>query len=469
MSVATKGPPSRLVEISGAPNVTSDPAELAAYGVDGKTPTAAVKPGTAEEVAEVVKFAAAEKLAVIACGARTKLGMGFPPRAYDVALDVTRMDRVVAFDPGDLTVSVEAGIRLHKLGATLTEHRQFLPLSVPYVRRATVGGTVASGVDMPQRQLYGIARDYLLGVEYVTGEGVLAKSGGRVVKNVSGYDLHKLMIGALGTLGIMTRLNFRTFTLPAATEAVVARFASAEAALKMRDRMAQSALAPQTLDILSPRVAELFLGEAGARHGRENAVGAFPADLLSTREWAVTTGFSGNEKVLVRYAGELTRMASEAGATGMKTLGGRELAGAFSYKRELIPIALDSSPATTIVKMSVLPMRMKEAIESAARAAEANGLRWAAMARGVGVIYVVLLPREKNEQTRASVAKATEQILTACGTLEGNATVPWCPAEWKGAVKVWGLDRAEFPMMAKLKNVFDAPGVLSPGRFMGGL
>jgi len=469
MSLATKIAPSRLTDIAGAQNVTNDPAELAAYTVDGKVPSAAVRPGTAGEVAEVVKFAAAEKLALIATGARTKLRIGLPPRAYDVAVDLTRMDRVVACDPGDLTVAVEAGIPLHKLSATLAEHRQFLPLAAPYVDRATVGGTVATGVDTPLRQFYGTARDYLLGVEYVTGEGVQAKSGGHVVKNVSGYDIHKLMIGALGTLGIITRLNFRTFTMPAATQALVARFATMDAALKMRHQMAKNALTPQTLDILSPRVAQLFLGDPGARHAASAGVAAFPKDLLSTREWALTTGFSGNEKVLARYAAELTKIATDSGATGMKVLGGRELAGAFSYKRELIPIALDSSQATIIIKMSVLPMRMKEAIEGAAKIAEANGLAWATMARGLGVIYVALLPTAKDDDARRRVAAAVEKILQACGTLEGNATVPWCPAEWKGPVKVWGLDRPEFSMMAKLKNVFDAPGVLSPGRFMGGL
>lgn len=469
MSTAIRVAPSRLAEIAGAPNVINDPAELAAYAVDGQTPAAAVRPGDQQELAEVVKFAATEKLALIATGARTKLGMGLPPRAYHLALDTTRLDRVVACDPGDLTVSVEAGIPLRKLAATLAEHRQFLPLAVPYSSGATIGGTLASGVDTPLRQFYGTARDYLLGVEYVTGEGVRAKSGGRVVKNVSGYDLHKLMIGAMGTLGVMTRLNFRTFTMAAASQALVARFPTADAALSMRHRMAQSALTPQTLDIVSPRVAELFLGPAGARHATAENVAPFPPDLLSTTEWAVTTGFSGNEKVLARYADELTRIATESGATAMKLLGGRELAGAFSYKRELIPIALDASPAATIVKLSVLPMRMKEAIEAAARAAEVNGLAWATIARGVGVIFVALLPREKNDDARASVAKATDQILRACSTLEGNGTVPWCPTEWKASVRIWGLDRSEFPMMAKLKNLFDAPGILSPGRFMGGL
>jgi glycolate oxidase FAD binding subunit len=465
MSVATKTAPSRLADIAGGPNVSNDPADLAAYAVDGKIPAVAVRPGTADQVAEVVKFAAAEKLAIVASGTRTKLEMGLPPRQYDVAVDMTRMDRVVACDPGDLTVSIEAGIPLQKLGVTLAEHHQFLPLAVPYASRATVGGTVSSGVDTPLRQFYGTARDYLLGVEYVTGEGVKAKSGGRVVKNVSGYDLHKLMIGSMGTLGIMTRLNFRTFTMPSATQALVARFDSAASALKMRHRIAQSALTPVTLDILSPRVAELF---AGAAAGRQ-VTGTLPTDLLSTKEWTLTTGFSGNDKVLARCVTELTRIASEAGTKGVKVLSGADVATAFRYKCELIPIALESSAATTIVKMSVLPMRMKEAIEGAARIAEVNGQKWAMMARGIGVVYVMLLSAERNREAGLRVATATDQILTACGTLEGNATVPWCPTEWKSLVKVWGVERPDLAMMQKLKNVFDASGTLSPGRFMGGL
>ncbi len=124
--------------------------------------------------------------------------MGAAPRQYDLALDLTRLDRVIAYDPGDMTLSVEPGIPLRRIESALAEHRQFLPLVVPFMDRATVGGTIASGVDSPLRQFYGTARDYVLGIEFVTGDGASAKSGGRVVKNVSGYDLHKLMIGALG-------------------------------------------------------------------------------------------------------------------------------------------------------------------------------------------------------------------------------------------------------------------------------
>jgi FAD/FMN-containing dehydrogenase len=320
-------------------------------------------------------------------------------------------------------------------------------------------------VDTPLRQFYGTARDYLLGVEYVTGEGVLAKSGGRVVKNVTGYDLHKLMIGSLGTLGVVLRINFRTFTLPENSRTFVALFESAARALDMRNRMAQSSLTPSTLDVFSPSVADLLSSDVAVRYGS----GVFPADLLSNKNWALTTGYAGNDKVLARYTAELSRMAQEAGAVGVKELAPGAVPAAFSRTREFIPIALQSSPATAILKISVLPMRMKEMLEVVARIAESNSVPWAAMARGLGVIFVALLPDEKNEEWRRRVTQTADQTINACGSLEGNATIPWCPSEWKSTMKIWGLERADVAQMQKVKRVFDPAGVLSPGRFMGGL
>ena len=137
---------------------------------------------------------------------------------------MTRLNRVLAYDPGDLTLSIEAGVPLCDVQRTLAEHGQFLPLEVPFMNRTTVGGTIASGVDSPLRQFYGTARDYILGLEFVTGEGIAAKSGGRVVKNVTGYDIHKLLAGSLGTLGVITRINLRTFPRPSNTRGFVASF-----------------------------------------------------------------------------------------------------------------------------------------------------------------------------------------------------------------------------------------------------
>jgi glycolate oxidase FAD binding subunit len=455
---------SRLGDIVGNANVISDPGQLATYEIDGKIPRAAMRPGTAAEVAAIVKFAASEQLAIVASGARTKLEMGFAPSRYDLALDMTRLDRVSAYDPGDLTLSVEAGVPLHALGQTLAEHRQFLPLAVPFMSQTTIGGLIASGVDSPLRQFYGTARDFLLGMEFVTGEGATAKSGGRVVKNVTGYDIHKLMIGSMGTLGVITRVNFKTFPMPIRSRGFVARFASAERAFDMRNRIARSALTLLTMEIVSPRVAELFESEAASRY--EPA--PMPSNVISRTEWALTAGYAGNDEVLKRCSADLERMAEEAGATGAVVLADT-LRPAFNRKREFIPIALGSSPAATMVKMSVLPMHMASLLGSAQRAAESNALPWAAMARGLGVIYFALLPVDRAEDAKARSAKVTDAIHAACAGLGGQSTIPWCPTEWKSALKIWGLPRADFALMQKVKRVFDAQGVLSPGRFVGGI
>jgi glycolate oxidase FAD binding subunit len=455
---------SRLCEIVGAANVASDFAQLATYEIDRKLPAAAVRPATSEEVAEIVKFAAAEKLALVACGARTKLGIGYAPSRYDLALDVTRLNKVIAYDPGDLTLSVEAGVPLAKLAQVLAEHHQFLPLPVPFVNRTTIGGVIASGVDSPLRQFYGTARDFLLGMEFVTGEGIAAKSGGRVVKNVTGYDIHKLMIGALGTLGVITRVNFKTFPMPLAARGFVARFATFESALDMRQRIAQSPLTPLTMEILSPRVAELFGSDAATRYERA----AMPANVISNNEWALTTGYAGNDRVLERFAADLQRMAEQSGATGVTILA-ENLPPAWARKREFIPVALASSPATTIVKISVLPMRMKDALAAAQKSAESNNLRWAAMARGVGIIYFAILPSDHTEEWRQRVTTAAREMQQACAQLGGHATIPWAPAEWKSALQIWGPPRPDAPQMQKLKSVFDPQSILSPGRFAGGI
>ena len=454
MNVARLSVASRLAAIAASAHVSDDPAQLASYAIDGKTPTAAARPGTVEEAAEIVKFAAAENLAILATGARTKLAMGMPPRQYDVALDMTRLASVVAYDPGDLTLSVEAGIQLRTLSGVLAEHRQFLPLAPPFFDRATVGGTLASGVDSSLRQSYGTARDFVLGMEFITGDGTLVKSGGRVVKNVAGYDLHKLMLGALGTLGVITRINFRTFPLPAPCWMFVAAFDGAGGALAMRGRIAHSPLAPLALDMLNPGAGALLSSDASP---------------FSAARWTLAASFAGNEAVLARVQRELPHMAEESEALGAVVLDGDEASSALGRVREFIPIALAASPATTIVKIGVPPTRMKEILDAAARAADADALPWAALARGVGVIYFALLPGEKSEEARLAVTRAAAKILSASSALEGHATIPWCPGEWKGALEVWGAKRADFEIMEKLKKVFDPRGVLSPGRFVGGL
>lgn len=465
MTVAGQSIPARLTAIIGAANVSADPVELAPLGIDGKLPSAVARPGSSEEIAELLKFAAAEKLATIPMGARTKLNIGFPPRQYDLAMDITRLDRLVCYDPGDLTLSVEAGVPLCKLQSALSEHHQFLPLAVPFMNRTTVGGTIASGVDTPLRQLYGTPRDYILGMEFVTGEGTLAKSGGRVVKNVTGYDIHKLMVGALGTLGIITKVNFRTFPQPDASRGFVALFSTSAQAVDMRHVIAQSPLRPMTVELFSPGVADLFSAEAAAQCTNS----PLHSNPLSKSHWALTVGFSGNENLLARYESDLSRMAQKSGAQSVTILASEDLRTAWARKREFTPIALASSSAATIVKVSVLPSQLNEILTKVQSFAENYSVPWVAMARGCGVVYFALLPKARDEDTRTRVSQTVDQIQAATSGLGGNSAIPWCPGEWKGTLRVWGPDRGASAAMQKIKKTFDPAGLLSPGRFVGGI
>jgi glycolate oxidase FAD binding subunit len=457
--------PSRLADIVGASNLLTDPARIAAFEVDGMCPSAAARPGSAEEVVGLVRLAVADKLAVIATGARTKIGFGMPPERYDLAIDMTRLDRVIAYDPGDLTLSVEAGLPLAKLAPVLAGHKQFLPLAVPFIDRATIGGTLASGVDTPLRNFYGTPRDYVLGMEFVTGEGVLAKSGGRVVKNVTGYDLHKLMIGSFGTLGVITRANFKTFPLPGLSRGFLASFSEADGALEMRRRVAESPLRPVTFEILDPQMAQIFPRMAPPGQLSLPA----PGRWFSRSQWCVAIGFEGQEKVIERYTSELKAIADAAGATASHVLDDETRPTVWGWLRESVPMMLEASPATTILRISVLPAQLRDIFRKTQQIAQANELPVALLARGVGVCYCAFLPPRRDLESVQRLAKASKALFEAAEQAGGRAVIERCPLELKRALSVWGEPREDFPLMQRVKKVFDPHRLLSRGRFVGGL
>ncbi len=452
MSSPAKAMRSRIGEIVGAANFTDDPAQLARYAVDGVQPSAAVRPGAANEVAELVKLAVAEKLAVIPMGERTKLNIGMPPARYDLAIDMTRLDRVISYDPGDLTLSVEAGIPLAKLAATLAEHKQFLPLEVPFHERATIGGTLASGVDSPLRQMYGTARDFVLGMEFVTGDGALAKSGGRVVKNVSGYDLHKLMLGAIGSLGVMTRINFKTFPLPAELRGWLAGFTRAEDAFAFAQTIRKSPLAPRTLEIFDMPAAAIL--DAQIPVGRT--------------EWNVAISAAGNGRVLERIAGDLQNLSRNANAAAFHALDSSAVASLLTANREFPALTANKFTDCVIAKITTLATQMAETVQLLKSIAAERGLPCAVLARGVGVIYFALLLTERDATTMERVTQCAREIVSVAGK-NNRGMILRSPLELKREMSVWGAPREDFPLMQRVKQAFDPHGIFAPGRFVGGL
>jgi glycolate dehydrogenase FAD-binding subunit len=458
----------RLESLLGAPHIAADPATCADFAVDEIIPTAIAKPASAEEVAEIVRFAALEKLALIPCGNRTKLGMGMPPSRYDIAIDMTALNHIAHYDPGDLTLSVGAGANFNDCAVPLYNQKQFLPLSVPFYFESTIGGIIASGVDSSLRHSYGTARDFLIGAEFVDGTGKLCKSGGRVVKNVTGYDLHKLLIGSLGTLAVITRLNFRTFPAAPASRGFVASFRAAEDALLLRRLVADSPLAPASLELLSPQLMQHLLDAA---KNAEDPAGTSLEGKVPVNSWHLCVSVEGPGEVCDRSARDLARLAGQPATKNIQSIILSENDGAdlWHYIGQAVPVLLESSPAAAIFKIAQLPSRLGPLLHQLSAIARQLSLAHAVMARGCGVVYFALLPQMSNAaplQDLASEADTLSRLTTAasaifqlCARETASATLPWCPTALKHGLRVPAVSAGH-----RLKSAFDPHNIFAPGR-----
>lgn len=235
----------------------------AAYPIDGVTPDRAWRPGSAEEVAELLASAAAAGQVVSPQGGRTALSLGRPLERYDVALDLTGLDRTVAYEPDDLTVTVGAGMSLRALQSMLAEYGQYLPIDPPPDGRVSIGGLLATARPGAWRGQLPAARDLLLGATVATPSGELVTTGGRVVKNVSGYDLHRLHTGALGVFGVIVEASFKLATLPPGARSLAVRCERVEDAAALALELRELALPLRALSVLSPQASAVAGLEEG--------------------------------------------------------------------------------------------------------------------------------------------------------------------------------------------------------------
>lgn len=477
---------SRLGSAIGTSQVIGDPAVCAEYAVDEIIPSAVAKPSSVEEVAEVVRLAAVEKLTLIPCGNRTKLAIGMPPSSYDLALDLTGLNQIAHYDPGDLTVSVDSGLPLASLNAALFEHHQFLPLLVPWYSRSTIGGVIASSIDSPLRHFYGTARDFLIGAEFIDGTGRLCKSGGRVVKNVTGYDLHKVLIGSLGTLAVITRLNFRTFPAPPASRGFVASFPTAEGALALSRKINESPLTPLTLDVLNPGLAQIFASRtpatpevalfAGENRTSNQTFLPLIGGWFRPAEWQLCAAFGGTPEVLDRYARDLIRLAEESQASSTSILDDSTRPSLWGRLRETCSMLLEASPATAIFKLTTLPSQHSSLFAKLREVADRSALPHALVARASGPIYFALLPSSSNPTSLQLLTQAATAVFSFCAKENVPAILLSCPTALKRGLDIWGFPRAsntssrsDLVLICRLKSAFDPQNLFAPGRFVGGV
>jgi glycolate oxidase FAD binding subunit len=451
----------KLQSLLGATRVTSAVDALPSFAVDGISPTAIIQPASAEEVAEVVSFAAREKLAVVSCGSRSKLEIGMPPARYDIALDLTGLCRIAHYDAGDLTLSVDAGMPLRQLEQALAEKQQFLPLAVPCFETSTVGGAVASGIDSVLRQQYGTARDFLIGAEFVDGTGRICKSGGRVVKNVTGYDLHKLLIGSLGTLCVITRLNFRTFPLAQVSGGHLGSFAGVDGALEFRRGVEAAALPLSNLEVLSPGIAAILA--AILRRAKSDV----PQGLEQGR-WCVYASYEGNAAVVERLSRELEKFAHDTDATNCEPLDKSTDESLGGMLREAFEWLRFASPAVLLLRVA-LPGFSAEVSAGLSDILKANSARGALLLRARGIIYFLAQGDSEEGAALDRLEKTARDVIRLVAEKQGHTTLLHAPLALKSRASIWGGADDNIGLVRRVKQAFDPQSLFAPGRFWGGL
>jgi len=436
----------KLAEIVGEAHVLTG-AECAPHVVEGRTPECAAFPGSTEDVAAILAVAGERGTPVTPWGGGTRMALGSPPARPGLVLGLGRLGRLLEHEPGDLTATAEAGMTFEAFQSALGRRGQWLSLDPPQAARATLGGILASDASGPRRHLYGTARDLLIGLTMVLADGSIVRGGGKVVKNVAGYDLPKLAIGSLGTLGVIVEATVKLRPRPDADRLVIARFATIkDAGLAARAIMA-SDLIPSALDLVDAEALR-------ALHGDGASGGA-----------ALLAGVDGIAEQVEWQCAELLRLLKDGRLTGSRVLDGADRDEAWQALGEMAERAF--ADVTAGMKWGVLPTQVSELMERGGAIARQSGLRAAFSAHaGLGIVQAVLGAAGGDAERLAQTLSEWRALVVAAG---GHALVEWAPLAVKERIAVWDAPGPGHRIMREIKAELDPRGILNPGRFVGGI
>lgn len=417
----------------------ADPAQPRAL-IDGRTPDAAARPRSDADVQTILELAHEHELAVAPIGGATMTALGMPPERYDLALDLAAMTGVVAYEPDDFTITVEAGLPLAALQRRLAEHGQFVPLDQAQFERATVGGIAAVGRGGLRRRAFGYPRDWVIGMRMIRADGTPIKGGGRVVKNVSGYDLPKLFCGSLGTLGVIVELTFKLRPLPTSDQMAILAAADFAAALEAGRAAMRAEPSLQAAVALSADAA----GELGGEFARAGA--------------AIALRMSGLEQAVVESLTRATDAARAAGATG----GAATDEGVIETWQAIFDLELATPADQLRLRLGVPPASLADAVAHL-QASLPGAARWIAAADS-GLLFV-----DAPCADPVAAAQGIDAARAALAPLGGNLTVEQAPPELKQRIDIWGPAGEGARLMHRVKQEFDPQRTLNPGRFVDGI
>ena len=413
-------------------------ADFARFAIDGMRPERVVRPTSVPQVCRVMESASGRGLAVVPAGFGAHLGHGATPGRPFLALVLGSLNELVEHQPANMTLTAEAGMSLAQLQAVAARAGQWLPVDPPLPAETSLGGLISANLSGPSRFSQGTVRDLLIGITVVRADGSLVKSGGRVVKNVAGYDMGKLYCGSLGTLGIIVEATFKLRTIPRARAATRMTCPDMAHVAALLERILTAPLEPLFIELVAhvPAAGSGYVVVVGFGGAQEDV-----ADQGTTL------------RSLVAADNRLEELADEEVSVFLEELRDSQVLGEGSLR----------------LKASLLPARLSAFMAALEKESQTGELTMAVQAHaGNGIIHVRVV-RADGPDPRGSMLGAVERLRAEAVSLGGTLIVEQAAPQLKADLDLWGGGIEGLALMKRIKQTLDPGGILSPGRFVGGI
>ena len=418
----------------------------AGYSIDDIVPAAVLRPSSEDELCEIVGSADRDGTAVFPWGGGTRMNIGNVPQRQGIVVDTRNLNRVVSHNSADLTATFQAGITLQTVSEVLAGAGQILAIDPPLPHRATIGGVLATGISGPTKWHFGHLRDTVIGMKIVQPDGTVAKSGGQVVKNVSGYDMSRLHIGGLGGLGLILEASFKLTPDPMYQTTMIAEFGS------VAESMACA------LEVFNSHVTPLALTGFNEQFGRTVGFDRPARDYLAVR-------LGGRPRTLDRQVNEIGTAYRRHGASDVEQRDG-PVAGGLWHRLADFGWDHDSEPSLN-VRITVMPNEVA-GICQRIQSLKLGGTQPAVVCQpGFGTVEASWFDPEPTDGGPTDLKNLIRSVRETVGTVDGRTVVQRCPTEIKREFDVWGDEPSGIVVMRRLKSQYDPNNIMNPGRLVG--
>lgn len=419
------------------------------YVIDKLSASAVVSPSNIEELKISLAFANERDLKVAPWGGGTLVDIGNQPERFDVAIDMSKLNQVIEHNPKDLTAIVQAGITLQNLQSALNKRNQFVALNPPVPSLSTVGGTLATNIAGPLKWQNGSPRDTVIGMKIVQSDGTITKSGGRVVKNVSGYDMSRLHIGAIGTLGVIAEVSFKLTPKPAKEATVTANFTKTKHCIDAGLAVFHSNMLPLSIT---------------TKMNHENKI---PSAKNNTPNFRLFVRVGGRTKTLERQIREINSICKMNNANGLNVLHSNEMDALWSC---ITDFGWDNTNLFfTRLRVFIEPTATDNLINAVMESDSSINTKPSIVCHPAHGTVIITLNHNHSKNSIDQISNGIAQTSDIVKRLNGKMIVEKAPPEIKSKIDVWGDTPESISVMHSLKTQYDPKRTLNPGRYLGGI